>query len=764
MEVILEILALAEKQGIITGGKDRQGNYAYIVIDSSSLITIIVRPGGRVTLVVSGEETNFDSNDEEEFIGMFEALAEALNEDNLDAKSDALIKIIESDMFDGEEDTEEDGDEEEDSEDEESDEDDDSAEAEDDDNSDEEESDDEEEEEEAKPKKKKKKGKAKDEDDEEEDVEHEDELDELDNNTDEDDEDSEEEASVETAASRAKLKGILAALAKAKLKITVKFHSRASKEDYDYIMLYGNNDLLLPYMIQMPTKDEPGLMLIYQDGTHADDIWGAKNDAKGYDDIVKALIKDAKRTGTKIGKFKSGSELADDGMLHDGPSECTLEEEDLSEDELALMKEHVDGIINHMVETAKEPKAFNAGRLMAALGGKKKENETCVLGGAHIVINLSRKKPVVELHYGTINKGVKVKRKSGWESAKLLTVYNKMLKQFAKVNHNDMTRVLRLLDSIADELGKDGDKKTLQDYCEELRKLVGVKAGKVTNKTYCFCMGAVEYKIAYTYENEGTGYQVEVTADMCGLQRKLGKFKADYMVTIGAALAKIASMLGSMAHPDALMLDGKKPRRFSDELMKMAVKVGYDGKSEPKAKQSVDGTVRETANHYKDMKTAVVKIAPQPFSLKDFKKSAREALAAGIHGTRYLLRNSVTIDCVKDNGGYSYWFDRAVPGVTRGTTGRCQTDTIEALIDHHNSIERAAVETALTQAQVKEEIRKLGLVCNVVDGEYIVTFSKKELPSAERREATSYGTNDPEDAIGTAKMMRDWADKHGGPK
>jgi hypothetical protein len=701
MEVILEILALAEKQGIITGGKDKRGNYAYVVIDSSTLITIIVRPGGRVTVIVDGEEQNFDSNDEEDFVNIFEAIAQALNDDNLDDKSEALIQIIEDGLSDGEEDMEEDGDDT--GEDEEESEDDDSVDAEDDEES-------EEDEEEAKPKKKKKVSKS-DEDDEEEEVEHEDELDELDTNVDEDEEDSEEEASVEVAHSDIVIN---------KTFFGAGYNIKAS---YDPAI---NNDRDDRYNIIVAGNEfEPAIPVGYVIDT-PEQFFVARREHSS-EELYRGT--DAKLAAEAI---LADIENRDDFELNVGP--------ELTSDEIALMKEHVDGMINNMVETAKEPKAFSVGKFMAALGGSKKENETIVTGGAFVVINLGKKKPVVELHYGTINKGVKIKRKSGWESTKLLSVYIKMLKQFAKVNHNDMTRVLRLLESINEKLGKDDNKKAITNLCEELRKLVGVKGSKVKGKTYTFCMGAVDYCISYNFENEGAGYQVEVTADMCGLTRKLGKFKADYMVTMGAALAKISSMMGSMAHPDAIMIDSKKPRRFSDELMKMAVKIGYDGKSELKAKKSVDGTVRETASGGMDFWGHRF----SPFKSEELKCS----------------RCGYVAPLVKDQASLKEY----MIGEAEGKEPHCG-GAWHKLRYKTPGAENASVKTALTKNQVKEEIRKLGLICTITDyGEFRITFSKKELPSADRREATSYETNDPQDAIGTAKMMRDWADKNGGPK
>lgn len=109
---IVALLNLAEKHGILTGGTDSEGNAAYVVIDSTSIITVTIRPGGRATLIVGGEETNYDLSDEEpdEAIAFFEALSQALVEDNLDHKSAKLGKVMDefNDMLADEDDSEED--------------------------------------------------------------------------------------------------------------------------------------------------------------------------------------------------------------------------------------------------------------------------------------------------------------------------------------------------------------------------------------------------------------------------------------------------------------------------------------------------------------------------------------------------------------------------------------------------------------------------------------------------------------------------------
>ena len=119
-ELLIELLNMAEKHGILTGGTDDDGNAAYVVIDSGSNITVIVRPGGRAQVIVDGEESNFDITDEEaDGIGDFiEALAQALVEDNLDHKTDKLTKLFEEftqslDDEEGDEDEESDEDEDE---------------------------------------------------------------------------------------------------------------------------------------------------------------------------------------------------------------------------------------------------------------------------------------------------------------------------------------------------------------------------------------------------------------------------------------------------------------------------------------------------------------------------------------------------------------------------------------------------------------------------------------------------------------------------
>lgn len=147
-ELIIELLNMAEKHGILTGGTDDDGNAAYVVIDSSNMITVTVRPGGRATIIIGGEEENFDLSDEEnetaigDFMG---SLVQALVEDNLDHKSSKLINLLEEfsnsleEEGEDEEQTDDGEDEEEDSEEDETDSEDDETDSEDDEAIDEEE-------------------------------------------------------------------------------------------------------------------------------------------------------------------------------------------------------------------------------------------------------------------------------------------------------------------------------------------------------------------------------------------------------------------------------------------------------------------------------------------------------------------------------------------------------------------------------------------------------------------------------------------------
>lgn len=59
-----------------------------------------------------------------------------------------------------------------------------------------------------------------------------------------------------------------------------------------------------------------------------------------------------------------------------------------------------------------------------------------------------------------------------------------------------------------------------------------------------------------------------------------------------------------------------------------------------------------------------------------------------------------------------------------------------------------------TQADVRAECAKLGLFVTVSLGEYRITFPASEIHSSEQREALAYYTEDADDAIGTARLMR----------
>lgn len=50
-------------------------------------------------------------------------------------------------------------------------------------------------------------------------------------------------------------------------------------------------------------------------------------------------------------------------------------------------------------------------------------------------------------------------------------------------------------------------------------------------------------------------------------------------------------------------------------------------------------------------------------------------------------------------------------------------------------------------------IRALGMAAKHHDGEYRVTFHVRDVPSAQDRERAAYYTNDPHDAVATARAM-----------
>lgn len=67
----------------------------------------------------------------------------------------------------------------------------------------------------------------------------------------------------------------------------------------------------------------------------------------------------------------------------------------------------------------------------------------------------------------------------------------------------------------------------------------------------------------------------------------------------------------------------------------------------------------------------------------------------------------------------------------------------------------------MTQVEVRKAINALGLVVSINDGEYKVSYSlqvwttqgKTRAHAIERAEATCSYTNDPEDAVSTARAM-----------
>src|ERR1700740_2029246 len=96
MDEIIEILTRAAKQGLMTGGADKDGNYAYVVMDGTDPITITIRPSGRATILRGKEEPldfDIDASDSSGAVEFVTALGKQLIADNLDHKAVQLGDI-----------------------------------------------------------------------------------------------------------------------------------------------------------------------------------------------------------------------------------------------------------------------------------------------------------------------------------------------------------------------------------------------------------------------------------------------------------------------------------------------------------------------------------------------------------------------------------------------------------------------------------------------------------------------------------------------
>ena len=312
MDYIIELLNMAEKYGILTGGTDQDGNAAFVVIDSSSVITVTVRPGGRATVIVAGEEENFDLSDEtgEGAVAFFEALSQALTEDNLDHKSAKLIDLLNefSDSLDeegdGEEDPEaEDTEDSEDPEEEVTDE--------------EDVADEEDSEEEPEPKPKKMKGKKRR------------------TMGNEDSEGGDEEASTELAHSDIVINQTLLPLG---FKVTYDPAATGSASNDRYVVIATEDQSHTNFVIETP-----GELFVAKQGEN--ELYNG-TDAKAAALAIASCLKE------------------------EGEEEETEEEEDdmsLTDSEVAIMIEHADAIITNMVEQDGEPEVFDTQRFSDAL-------------------------------------------------------------------------------------------------------------------------------------------------------------------------------------------------------------------------------------------------------------------------------------------------------------------------------------------------------------------------------------------------------------
>lgn len=69
----------------------------------------------------------------------------------------------------------------------------------------------------------------------------------------------------------------------------------------------------------------------------------------------------------------------------------------------------------------------------------------------------------------------------------------------------------------------------------------------------------------------------------------------------------------------------------------------------------------------------------------------------------------------------------------------------------------------MTQKETLAAIRAAGMAArySAEFGEWRVTFTADDMPSAERREAVASYTDDAQDALDTARAMRAHAERHG---
>lgn len=309
---------------------------------------------------------------------------------------------------------------------------------------------------------------------------------------------------------------------------------------------------------------------------------------------------------------------------------CNKDDEDeefsskeLSSHELDILIDNAPALIDDMIETAARGKIepFNIRKFSKVVGIKSSsKNSVSYHTGAQVAIRLSKDDNViVELKAGNAKSKV---AKGGTASANLLKVYRTYVDKYAKLNKANVTKQLAMLDRLIDAINNMASRSDLLDAITELTNAAGsngvprTRAMMTTNSAAYVITSSVTYDISYAFDAGLNEYKVEITATTGARIYKLLCIPAKNMVAVAAGFAKLATQMGNPAYPNGIF-PAKRDGRFSNLLMRMAIKLGY--RSEEDSRQKL---ARAETQQYQEAASSKVTKAQITKAAKDANLSA----------------------------------------------------------------------------------------------------------------------------------------------
>ncbi len=259
---------------------------------------------------------------------------------------------------------------------------------------------------------------------------------------------------------------------------------------------------------------------------------------------------------------------------------------ELSADELSLLVDNAPLLIDDMIEMAARGSLakFDVKRFNSVVGIKGKKGIITYHTGAALTLKFNKTGSLTS----TLTSGTKEKRaKEGTPTARLIEEYQNFVRRYGKTNNVDVTKIVVCLDNLRANIEDAKPREHIEQSIVDLAYVagasrVGVNAAQLRlNRPITINYGRVAYVI--TVEAKAEGSKVSIKAVGPTFAKNLLDIKAQYTVSVAAGFAQLAAKLGSEAYPNGIFL-GKRDGRFSNLLMRWAIKLGYRSEEDTRAK------------------------------------------------------------------------------------------------------------------------------------------------------------------------------------